>query len=255
MDFLTIGCTDVGIRKKTNQDSHSILIASTSVGKILLAIICDGMGGLEKGEVASAHIVKKFSEWFKRDLPDIIKQGNYSDIKYQWNEIVQRENEIIAAYGRSNDVSMGTTLTVSLFLENKIYVMHVGDTRFYEISDDALQIHTEDQTLIAREIRRGNMTPEEGERDPRRNVLLQCIGASKIVEPQYIELNVISNKTYMMCSDGFRHKITEEEIIDAFSPSVLANKNIMIDHSEKLIELNKSRRETDNITVLLIKTV
>ena len=113
---------------------------------------------------------------------------------------------------------------------------------------------TEDQTLVAREVRRGNMTPEQAEADPRRNVLLQCIGASRVVVPQFLQFDFDINQTYMMCSDGFRHKVSEQEIHKAFSPSVISDKQVVIDNSKALVELNKSRMETDNITVLTIKT-
>lgn len=255
MEYLTSAYTDIGIRKNTNQDSYSVITASASMGKIVFAVICDGMGGLEKGEVASAHIIKKFVAWFKCNLPSIIQNQSFCDIKYQWNEIVQKENNTIQQYGKSNNISLGTTLTAALFADDKIYLMHIGDTRFYEICETALKIHTEDQTFVAREIRRGNMTVEQAQTDPRRNVLLQCIGASKIVEPQYLELDVKANRTYMLCSDGFRHKISEQEIIDKFSPKLLVDHAVMLDQSKELVELNKTRKETDNITVLLIKTM
>ena len=255
MDFITNIYTDIGIRKKTNQDSSSVMIANTLHGKVCMAIICDGMGGLEKGELASAHIIKSFKQWFCSDFPSIINGAEFDNIKYQWNEIVQKENEHIAKYGSDIGVAMGTTLTVSLFVNEKIYIMHVGDTRFYEITDDELFIHTEDQTLVAREIRRGNMTPEEAAVDPRRNVLLQCIGASRVVEPQYVELEAHPGNMYMLCSDGFRHKISEDEIIIAFRPSANADKAALNNHSVELVELNKKRKESDNITVLLVKTM
>lgn len=254
MKFLTSVYTDVGIKKTTNQDSSSVLVANTPNGEVCMAIVCDGMGGLEKGELASAHIIKMFKAWFASDFPKIIQSENYENIKYQWNEIVQKENERIAQYGLDNDVTMGTTLTVSLFVEKIIYIMHVGDTRFYEISDTDLSVLTEDQTLVAREVRRGNMTPEQAEADPRRNVLLQCIGASKVVDPQYIEAENQADKIYMLCSDGFRHKISEQEIMDTLCPNNNLNKNQMLQHSKTLVEKVKQRKESDNITVILVRT-
>lgn len=254
MEFITNAYTDIGIKKSTNQDSYSVKLAKTPSGTIAFAIICDGMGGLAKGEVASAHLINKFSLWFSNNFPKIYANSSFSDIKYQWNDIVQRENVEIANYGKEYGVSMGTTLTVSLFVNGKLYIMHVGDSRLYEITGNNVDILTEDQTLVAREVRRGNMTPEQAEQDPRRNVLLQCIGASRIVEPQYIEKDVVQNATYMLCSDGFRHKISESEILNAFSPLVLKSKEIMQSNSQQLVELNKQRRETDNITVLLLRT-
>ena len=69
MEFLTAMHTDIGIKKNTNQDSALILEADTDFGKILLAVICDGMGGLAKGEVASSALITMLSNWFENDLP------------------------------------------------------------------------------------------------------------------------------------------------------------------------------------------
>lgn len=254
MNFLTSTCTDVGIKKENNQDSFSMLKANTNMGEVCIAIMCDGMGGLANGEVASYHIVKKFKQWFVQDFPRILSEGAYQDIESQWNFIVQQENVNIAEYSKDAGGAMGTTLTVALFVEDKLFVMHVGDTRLYEITDSNLAILTEDQTLVAHEVRRGIITPEQAEVDPRRNILLQCIGASRVVEPQYLELKAKKNVTYMLCSDGFRHKITDNEIHNAFAPSYLIEKQTMLIRSKNMIELNKSRKETDNITVLLVRT-
>ena len=76
MNYLFALHTDVGIKKKTNQDSLCVKEASTPNGNILMALVCDGMGGLEKGEVASATIIKAFSKWFQEELPyDLSKKS------------------------------------------------------------------------------------------------------------------------------------------------------------------------------------
>ena len=114
---------------------------------------------------------------------------------------------------------------------------------------------TQDQTLMAREISRGNLTPERAENDPRKNVLLQCIGASKIVEPEFYSGKMDEKACYLFCSDGFRHAITEAEIHSTLVPRENQSEDAMKSNLVKLIELNKEREETDNITAILIKTV
>ena len=132
---------------------------------------------------------------------------------------------------------------------------HVGDSRVYKITDSSIETLTLDQTLMAEMVRNGRMTQEEAERDPRRNMLLQCIGASKTVNPDFVDGTVSENECYMLCSDGFRHMITEDEIKAAFAPSVNTTEEQMKSNIIKLIELNKERNETDNISAILIKTV
>ena len=122
-----------------------------------------------------------------------------------------------------------------------------------EIKEQLKQITT-DQTFIAREIALGHMTEEEAMMDSRRNVLLQCIGASNEVFPEMFFGPVQKDAAYMLCSDGFRHEITPEEIYGYMNPSVLFDEKSMNDNTVSLIELNKQRMETDNISAVLIRT-
>lgn len=253
MEVLTAICTDIGIKKATNQDSLCLRIADTSVGKIVLAIICDGMGGLSKGEVASASVVNAFSDWFEKELPTQLAKNDYDEIQYRWERIIKEQNQRISEYGRKVSIQLGTTLTALLLIDTKfLFIGHVGDSRVYRINHK-LEILTEDQTVVGREIKRGNLTPEQAKFDPRRNVLLQCIGASKLVEPQFIYGTPIQGEVYMLCSDGFRHMISEVEIYKAFSPQALMDEADMKNKAVELVELNKHRQELDNISVMLIK--
>jgi serine/threonine protein phosphatase PrpC len=129
---------------------------------------------------------------------------------------------------------------------------HVGDSRVYRIHHQ-MEILTEDQTVVGREMRRGTLTPDQAKQDPRRHVLLQCIGASKLVEPQFVYGKPVPGEVYLLCSDGFRHKITEDEIFQAFSPQLLIDEAVMEQRTRAMVELNKQRQERDNITAVLIK--
>ncbi|WP_462410827.1 PP2C family protein-serine/threonine phosphatase [Neobacillus sp. Marseille-QA0830] len=255
MEILTATYTDVGIRKATNQDSLCLKIAETSVGKVVLAVICDGMGGLSKGEVASASVIHAFSEWFDKELATQLGKGDMDEIQYRWERMIKEQNQRIAEYGQRIKIQLGTTLTALLLIDTKFMLIgHVGDSRVYRICD-RLEVLTEDQTLVAWEVKRGSITQEQAQIDPRRNVLLQCIGASKLVEPQFITGRPVPGEVYMLCSDGFRHMITEDEMFDAFSPQTLINETVMEQKAKQLVELNKQRNETDNITVMLVKIV
>ena len=98
------------------------------------------------------------------------------------------------------------------------------------------------------------MTPEQAEVDPRRSVLLQCVGASDTVRPDFFVGTPKTNATYMLCSDGFRHEITPQEIFDKMQPDVLLDDAAMNQNTVELIELNKQRNERDNISVVLVRT-
>lgn len=254
MDFLLSANTDVGIVKATNQDSLTIKLINSRQGKIVLAVLCDGMGGLSKGEVASASVINAFDRWSKTELPKLCDEGiTDSAIRTHWEQIISEENNLIMSYGKANGVRLGTTVVAMLLTQDRYYILNVGDSRAYEITNELKQI-TFDQTFVAREIALGNMTEAEAEKDSRRNVLLQCVGASDDVYPEMFFGEVKCNAVYMLCSDGFRHEITNEEIYNSFRPEILTDTDIMTNNTINLIELNKRRNERDNITVALART-
>ncbi len=252
MQFVATADTDIGISKDTNQDSVLIKHASTSSGEVLLAIVCDGMGGLAKGELASATVIRSFSEWFDNELPNELLYLDMKVIGGKWELILKDLNAKILAYGKSVGVNLGTTFSGILFMDNQYVIGHVGDTRVYHIGT-ALKQLTEDQTVVAREVSRGTMTPQQAKTDKRRNMLLQCVGASRVVTPQIIH-GTTEKGSYMLCSDGFRHEITEKEIFESLKPVNLINKQAMHGNAKHLIDLVKLRKERDNISVVLIKT-
>lgn len=252
MRFIATADTDIGISKDTNQDSVLIKHAKVDGEEVLMAVVCDGMGGLSKGELASATVIRAFASWFDEELPFELENVDLQVIGAKWSLLLKELNAQILEYSKENGIEgVGTTFSGILFIGSQYVIGHVGDTRIYHLGSSLTQLTT-DQTFVAREISRGTMTLEQAKTDKRRNLLLQCIGASKVVEPQ-----VICGKTekgaYMLCSDGFRHEITEAEIYESLNPINLMNKDAMHNNAKYLIEQVKSREEKDNISVLLIK--
>ena len=252
MHFIATADTDIGISKDTNQDSALIKHAKSDGKEILLAVICDGMGGLSKGELASATVVRAFAKWFDEELPYELNNVDLQVIGAKWSLLLKELNVQILEYSKENNIDgVGTTFSGILFIDDQYVIGHVGDTRVYHIGASLTQLTT-DQTFVAREISRGTMTLEQSRTDKRRNLLLQGIGASKAVEPQLI-CGKAEKGAYMLCSDGFRHEISEAEIYESLNPINLMNKDAMHNNAKYLIEQVKKREEKDNISVLLIK--
>lgn len=251
MHYTATADTDVGIKKQTNQDSILIKHGQCEKGEILLAVICDGMGGLKKGEVASATVVRKFSEWFDLELPFELKNLDMNIIADKWSLLLKDLNIKIAEYGQQDGIRLGTTFTGVLFIDDQYLTVHVGDTRLYQL-DSGLKQLTTDHTFVAREIKRGNLTVEQAKKDKRRNMLLQCVGASERIEPEILT-GTVQQGAYMLCSDGFRHEISESEIYESLNPVNLINKEAMHNNVKYLIEQVKKRNEKDNISVVLVK--
>lgn len=254
VNFIVSAVTDIGNTKATNQDSYSVRVFSTNVGKVVFAVLCDGMGGLAKGEVASSSLVKAFCKWSETRLPVLCETGiTDAAIRTEWTNIAVEYNHKIKIHGKKCGTSMGTTVTALLLTEQRYYIVNVGDTRAYEIGT-GIRVLTKDQTVVAREVELGNLTLEQAKVDPRRSVLLQCIGASDEVYPDLFFGDTQLNAVYMLCSDGFRHEITEGEIYNYLNPNVMLDADGMQNNMKVLVDLNKQRQERDNISVISIRT-
>ena len=269
MRFMATGCTDVGRIKETNQDSYLIKIAQTDFGDVALVAVADGMGGLAKGELASATVVRRLSEWFETKLPQSLEamgasvDGFEQFVEGQWNGLVQDLNLMIMRHGKSEGMNLGTTLTAMLCIGARYSIVHVGDSRAYEITTGGISQLPEDQTFVKREVDAGRMTPEEALVHPQRNVLLQCIGSSKEVKPVIAHGTLTRGAAYLLCSDGFRHVLTNDELRETLGPDRLdwagegdpqneaAPSNVL----RRTINLVMSRKENDNITAVLLQTM
>lgn len=240
--------TEIG-RKKTNQDSLLVQKAKTPKGDVALAVVCDGMGGLKKGELASAQVIRSFEKWFRESFPLILKSGIDSEkIFSEWNEIVQRENALLDAYGKENGISIGTTVTAVLVAENQYFIINVGDSRIYLVTDTKLRLLTRDQTLVMRLAERGEIKYSEIETDRRRSILLQCVGATNTVEPDCYTGDIDCTTVFLACSDGFRHLVTEREMLEALQPSLQNTDESLNKNLARLSSTVLKRGEKDNIT-------
>ena len=255
MRFLSAAHTDVGLTKKINQDAFCLKIARAGNTPIAFAVLCDGMGGLNNGEYASAVVVNAFAAWFEAEFPLMMaSRFDQEAVVTRWKEIVNYQGAQLLDYGYSRGISLGTTLTALLIVDHDLTCIHVGDSRLYRISDYLMQM-SKDQTVAEYEIDNNRLTVEEARYDPRSSILLQCVGASKVINPEVIRDTVRENEAYLLCSDGFRHQITPEEIFGVTAPSVLTSEKVMKKSLVDLIELDKARKERDNITAVLIKTI
>lgn len=115
MNYLLACYTDVGIKKKTNQDSLLIQRALVNEEQMVLAVVCDGMGGLAKGEVASATVVKAFAQWFREELPALLERNQLrTDLHKSWMSLLNSVHQKIYSYGKRNGIQLGTTATAML---------------------------------------------------------------------------------------------------------------------------------------------
>ena len=252
MDFIISASTDIGIKKKANQDS--IFAQKYGIGdrNAVFAIICDGVSGMNHGEEASSAVVKGFSDWACAELPILLKNPieDYV-IRKQWSALIEEKNSEIYRKGVLNSYSSGTTATAILLTAERYFLLHVGDTRAYELYEGIRQL-TDDHTVAAEEIRLGNITPEQTKNLPMESMLTRCVGAVPDIRADFFFGNTKSGAVYMLCSDGFRKRVSEGEICEMVMSGRGSGKK-MTECEKYLIELNKARGEEDNISVIVVE--
>ncbi len=253
-DFLVACDNNVGTKKK-NQDSLVIEIADTDMGPILFAAICDGMGGLSAGEKASGKLARYLGKWFEEELAPYIS-GNKAMISAEafeedMNRLIQKTGKEI--YENSREES-GTTITGLLLGTGFYYTVNVGDTRAYRLQDDLVQL-TKDQTVVQQEIDEGKITEEEALTHPQRSVLLQCVGASEDIVPEFTSGKYMPEDVFLLCSDGFRHVLKKDEIQAHMNAARSMTEPQMEEMLKELTNINLSRGEKDNITSVIIRVI
>lgn len=251
MQFNVAACTDVGTRKRVNQDSLHACVAETAVGEIVMAIVCDGVGGLSCGEVASSKTVYAFKKWFQTRVPLLVKQGiTLQGIEQEWIELIAGINQELLSISETQSVQMGTTLTAAFFVQGEYLVVQIGDSRIYEVGNGQLIQLTTDQTFVEREVQLGHMTREQAMTDQRRHVLLQCIGLTQVIEPQFFRGKQVQNANYLFCTDGFYNCLLPQEIYARCC--IKGDKQILEKQLLDMIDMCKERGERDNISAILL---
>lgn len=245
--------TNKGIKKPVNQDALFVKRAMTDQGEIVFAGVCDGMGGLAHGELASSEVVREMSEWFEKDLRSF-SNGVISDdvIIKSLNKRILGIDFKIRRYGEKND-PCGTTISAILFFNGQYLTINVGDSRVYSISNGGLKQLTHDHSLVQYLVDKEQITKEEAKKHPQQNVLLQCIGTGEDVVADYTFGTYKENDIFFICSDGFRHRITEDEYIKVFDSDAIKDEKDLEERAAFCVDLNMKRKETDNISVVIIK--
>ncbi|OUP84208.1 hypothetical protein B5F07_08715 [Lachnoclostridium sp. An169] len=256
MRYLIAGQSEKGKRKGVNQDSI-LLVKDLFFGQeYLLAVVCDGMGGLKSGELASKAVVRFFSEWFEKTVPEILTEQNeeeFEDRLYDsWEVLLQNVHEKIKKYGHDNGIQIGTTVTALFLWGAEYYIAHIGDSRIYEINQDVVQL-TRDQTLSCFE-KQGTQVNEDAKKKNSSGVLLQGVGASEKIYPVYVSGKAKEKAVYLLCSDGFRHLLSSSELAEWFCPEEMPDEKSMAEKLDCAINAIRNRGEKDDISVLLIRT-
>ncbi len=258
--------SDVGTVREINQDSVLIKTdTSHSYGKVVFAMLCDGMGGLSAGEVASATAVRRFEKWFQEEMPDELLSedvtekldeignidGKLWSVRNKWLCMADEVNHLLLKYGDENNIRIGTTAVALLIVNDEYLLMNVGDSRIYCISDGKAHQLTRDQSYIQRMIDLGKLTRHEAEQSHRDNLLLQCIGVNEELSPEFEQGKLSRDTAFVLCSDGFWKKLKPSEIGEAIWNG-MDSEPLLKEEIRGLINRVKERDEHDNISAAAV---
>lgn len=242
------GMSSVGRIRTNNEDAF--YVDSIWDENNILAIVADGLGGCEKGEVASNLAVETIVTYLKA-----YRNGDRLELLRQ--AVIAANNAIIEKQKELPDASnMSTVITVSIFdtIAHLVYMAHVGDTRLYQFThDEGLVKLSHDHTLVGYKEEQGELTEIEAMAHPKRNEISKLLGATYIdVNSQnFVEINgfdLLSQSYYLLCSDGLYDLITSSEICE-----ILDDNNNVTEKTKRLIEKANVAGGKDNITVVLIE--
>ena len=230
--------TDRGRVRELNEDS----CACFSAGDTLVAVVADGMGGHNAGEVASAAAVDKISEYLKENLET-------EPVRDCLLHAVEAANGFVYKKARSDRryTAMGTTAVLCCVRDGCAYIANVGDSRAYLVGEDIVQV-TEDHSVVEELLRRGEITKNEALTHPHRNMITRALGTEPRVLPVLFRGELSPGDILLLCSDGLSGLLEDVEI-----QAVLSGGGSLQERLEQLVEAANERGGYDNITAVAVQ--
>lgn len=235
--------TDVGRVRKNNEDSVGIFINNDGQR---LAIVADGMGGHLAGDVASSMTLTALKEMWEES-----ERIQTADQAEEWlkSKIVQVNRDLFEhSNNHAECEGMGTTIEAVITTNLFATIAHVGDSRCYILNESGFQQLTEDHTLVNELVRTGQISKEDAEHHPRKNVILRALGTEQTVNIDIKTITFEEGDNLLLCSDGLSNKVSEEEMAE-----ILKNDDNLDKKAETLISLANEHGGEDNITLAIVE--
>jgi len=240
--------SDVGLKRTHNEDGF---LADPALG---VYAVCDGMGGGNAGEVASALAIETIQAHFRTirrdDRASCVPDANLSPNTYRLAEAIRAANEAIheASWTNPAYAGMGTTIVAAcLSPKDLLSIAHVGDSRLYLIRNGRIDALTADHSWVAEQVRRGLMTEDEAERSSKRNIVTRALGVERVVEVELGEIPVRHGDRFLLCSDGLTRGVRSPDILRTLEAA-----SSMEDSADRLLAMANAAGGDDNTTVLLL---
>lgn len=232
--------TDLGCVRASNEDSFGYDLARQ------IYVVCDGMGGMAAGEVASTTAVRNLLKAFDEESggsPDVPAETRLR------NAIHEANQSVLASAAGSEDLrGMGTTLVCACLDGNRIIIGNVGDSRAYFLREGQCFQITQDHSVVAEQLRQGLITPEMAEVSEMRSIITRAVGVAEAVEADLFAAEVQEQDMVLLASDGLTRYVSEDEI-----GQVLGSGQSAEALCSQLVALARERGGADNITCLILR--
>ena len=222
-----------GERHGTNQDSYAIQLEEDSG----LVIVADGMGGHRAGDTASKMAIELIVDGCQKGGVDTIRRA------------IDTANQEILRKGMSEDAyaGMGTTVVLCMIQKDKGYIAHVGDSRAYLLHNGELTRLTRDHSLVEDLISHGEITAEEAQFHPMKNIITMALGVEDRIKPDFKDISLHNGDSLLLCSDGFSNVVPENVMKDTLLTQT-PKESVTF-----LCEEAKRCGSTDDITVIVLQ--
>lgn len=234
--------TDIGLTRTSNQDSYA---AGELPGSVAWAVVCDGMGGTNGGNLASSTAVKIISE----RISSSYRQGmSFSSIKNMFMSAIIAANVSVYDMSKENPElsGMGTTVVVAIVANERVYVAHAGDSRAYILTSGKLHQLTKDHSFVQEMVDSGKLTIDEAREDPRKNLITRALGVSEDLQIDFCEEDISENDVLLICTDGLTNYVEPDEIYE------LTEDGKFYEFAERLVNRANNNGGGDNITVVTV---
>lgn len=242
--MISFGATDIGKRRENNQDSFRIHVA----GDYFSAVVCDGMGGANGGNIASRLAADAYTKAVRSGMSRLKKKKNVTaeDLENVALSSVSRANVEVydKASAEPDYKGMGTTLVALLVSRGMSVIVNVGDSRAYCLKKNVLVQVTKDHSFVQYLIDSGSIEPSQAENHPNKNLILRALGVNESIEADTYQISGYS--AVLLCSDGLTNSISDEEI-----RSIVKRRKAPEEKVRALIDAANRRGGADNITAVL----
>lgn len=238
-----IGNTDVGRTRVANEDAFKFGKFDDGTS---WAVVCDGMGGVHGGKIASSTAIEIVSQKINKCYNSSMNIGSIENLLLS---SITTANCLVYDRGSSDKEleGMGTTIVAAVYKNGEVCIAHVGDSRAYIISNDEIRLITKDHSLVQEMLDMGQITETEFEHHPRKNIITRAMGVDEKIDVEFDTVEFGENDALILCSDGLSGLLKKEKLLEMY------NQYDFNSLADKYIEAANDNGGVDNITVVVMK--